>query len=247
MMNVVIVDDEIGARVSLRELVKKNDSLNLIGEANSVQEGMELVIKEKPELILLDIELNDGIGFDLIDKIKEKGISCHIIFCTSHDSYAIRAIKYAALDYLLKPILETEFNQAIKVASERGIKVSTELLSNLYSNISSKKKHKIALLAQGKYVFVELSEVKYIKSDNHYCTVHLSNGSQYFVSKSMKDFDNLLGGPQFIRVHRECMINIDYVHSYSRDEGGLVTMVDGECIPVSRRRKQIVEQYLLSS
>lgn len=242
MIKAVIIDDEASGREFLSGCLSTIDTVQCLGEADGVESGIELINNVNPDLVFLDIEMGDGTGFDLLDKIGRTDF--HVIFATSHTSFTLKAIKYSALDYLLKPIDPEELKEAIdKVELQDDQSMLIEnLIKSLKSNSDTKR---IALLTHGKYEFIEPENIICIKSDNRYTEVTTTD-KEMFVSKSIKEFEEILNPTQFIRIHREYMINIEFVKFYSRDDGGVVTLVNDKAIPVARRKKAMVEEILLS-
>lgn len=242
MIRVVTVDDQESARNVIKNLAQVHGGIEIIGEADGVQAGVDLINSLKPDLAFLDIEMEDGTGFDILDKLGDTNTK--VIFATSHDSFMLKAIRYSAIDYLLKPVDETEFIEAVnRVEVDES---QQDLLNNLKEAIRENRQTKrMALYTHGKYEFVEPDSIICVKSDNKYCEVSVE-GKDMFVSKSIKEFEELLDPSKFVRVHREYLINAEAVKSYSKEDGGIITMINDKSIPVSRRRKQMVEEILFA-
>lgn len=238
MLRTLIVDDEARSRKALANLIDYYcEDVLLIGEATDVQSGIDKIQKLEPDLVLLDVEMPDGNAFDLLRAFEE--IDFGIIFTTAHQEYALQAIKYSALDYLLKPVDPDELKAAIEKASqskknELGIKLKA------YSeNINSKTgPRKIVLNTSNTIYVVNLDEIIRCESDQNYTKIHIQNRETVVVSKTLKEFDELLGDQGFFRVHQSHLINLGYIDHYEKGLGGNVVMKNRIKIPVSSRRKE---------
>lgn len=241
MIRAIIIDDEKQARNVVRGLAEANPNIDIIGEANGVEAGLELIRQSKPNIVFLDVEMDDGTGFDLLDQIGK--VDFKVIFTTSHNAFMLRAIRYSALDYLLKPVGEEEFNAAVDRYEPDNY--GQDLLNNLVQSIQQKETSKrIALYTNGEYQFVKIDDIISIQSDHKYCRV-FTNTAKLFVSKSIKEFEQILDPEQFVRVHREYIVNKEFIKLYNKEGNGEITLYNGQIILISRRRKQLVEEALL--
>jgi len=195
----------------------------------------------KPDVIFLDIQMPDGSGFTLLEKLKD--IDFDIIFTTAFDQYAIRAIKYSALDYLLKPISPDDLVAAVEKVRQR--KLGTKINQNikvLLENINKPEKEspKIILSTSDKIHVVEISNITRCESDNYYTRFYFKEGDPILISKTLKENEELLKEHNFIRPHKSHLININYIKAFLRIDNGYIQMTDNSKIPVSRRKKEMI-------
>ncbi len=237
MHRAIIVDDESKARTTLRNLLEQHCSsrVTVIGEADCVKKGLEVIDTLKPDLVFLDIQMPDGTGFDLLKQLPE--INFKIIFASAYDKFAIQAFKFSALDYLLKPIeAENLIEACAKLDQTDRFKELNKKLQVLLSNKNSFEK--IALPALDGIIFVKISEIVRCESDDNYTSVFLRNGEKIVVSRTLKEYDEMLTPFNFFRIHKSHLINLGYLKRYKKGEGGFVIMEDGAELEVSRRRKE---------
>jgi len=239
MIRAVIVDDELKGRETLRTLIMRHcKGIEVVGMADSVASGVTLIRNAAPDLVFLDIEMPGGKGFDLLDKVKDKNFE--IIFTTAYSQYAIKAIRFSALDYLLKPVNPQELQDAVlKVAQLLSASTSNRrnvdaLLSNLKENNEPKK---LALPNTEGVAFVNLDEIIRCMADANYTGIYLMSGKKILVARTLKDYEELLSEDDFCRVHHAHLINLRHVREYIKGEGGTVLMSDGTRVEVSRRKK----------
>jgi len=238
----IVVDDIPEALQMLsNDIEKHHPEITLIGKANSVISAAKLLQKNHPDILFLDIMLGDGTGFDILEivpKLKSK-----IIFVTASDEYAIKAFKFAAIDYILKPYSNEDLANAIKKAKEQ-IQPNKEQLSVLQDSIKNPRStsQKISLHTSEKIIVVQISEILRCKSDNNYTTFYLENGQRILVSKTLKYYADMLKEHQFIRVHQSHLINIKYIKEFIKSDGGYLILKDKTNIPVSvRKRNEVME------
>ncbi|NDV59380.1 LytTR family DNA-binding domain-containing protein [Bacteroides sp. 519] len=242
-ISVLIVDDEFGNRENVRRMMEKFfPHLILLPDCASVQEAQEVIGQQSPDIILLDICLGDKTGFNLLESLGNA--SPEVIFITAYDQYAIKAIRFSALDYLLKPIdpqeLVSAVNKAINIII--GKQQNLRMQNLLQNNIRPDRKKKIALAVVDRIEFVEINNIIRCESDSNYTTFYLKNGEKLIVSKTLKEFDELLTPYNFLRIHQSHLINMEEVKSFVKTEGGYIRMNDGAIISISRqRRAQVME------
>lgn len=239
MIRVVIVDDELFARETLEVYVKRFPSkVELVGMATNAEEGFEVINREKPDVVFLDVEMPGGNGFDLLGMFDE--ISFYVIFTTAYDYYAIRAIKYSALDYVLKPVHVTELERAIDVAIERK-KIDRQLnVKTLLEQVENPDKMDKIVLPSSRdtYQNVLLSNILYLMADGSYTVFTLLNGDKVMTSKNLKEYEDLLIDKSFVRVHKSYIINLIHITEYVKSRNAQVKMTDGTLIGISRLRKE---------
>ncbi len=244
MIRVAIIDDEAAGRGIVLKNIERyfKTELEIVGEADSVKSGVMLINKVKPQLVFLDIRMQDGTGFDILDMLPE--IDFVVVFVTSYDSYAIKAIKYSALDYILKPVDPDEFKNAVESAIEKiGSQLFTAQIENLKDE--NKRFNKLALPSQEGVYLVNVDDVICCEADNNYTHFFLVGGIKYLVSRTLKEFDDILSNRQFCRVHKSYLINLNHVVKYVQGEGGYVILTEKHKIDVSRRRKDELLKRLL--
>jgi two-component system, LytTR family, response regulator len=246
MIKAVIIDDEKKSRELLNTMITKHcPELSIVGMGESVETGAELIRKSNPDLIFLDIEMSDGTGFDLIEKVQ--GLNAGIIFTTAYDRYAVKAIKYSALDYLLKPIDIEELKAAVSKVSERKNNMANmENLQYLLQNFrkADDSYTKITLPTGNAYEIVNVKDIIRCEAEGSYTNFMLTNSRKLLVSFSLKHYEDLLPSEQFIRVHHHHLININHVVRFLKADGGYAVMSDGSEIEISRRKKDAFLQRL---
>lgn len=242
-MNVLIVDDNIRECEMIRSLLNlTNCRTKCVGEAHSVQEGIEMTREHEPDLILLDIELPDGMGFDILNACKD--LYHHVIFITAHDHYAIRALKYSAFDYLMKPVEHDDFIRAVERLYTRNLELERTKMDILLNNLNEKHERRMGIWCQDGLHFIDVRDINYIKADGSYSRIYLSNEKMFMATKLLKEFEFLSESDTFVRTHNSYLVNIRNVKSYSRKHGGSLTVVGDTEIPVSRGRKEEVMRRL---
>lgn len=234
----MIIDDEQSGREILQSIITQFcPTVKIIGEADGVRTGEELILKQKPNVILLDVNMQDGTGFDLLKKLPVHDFK--IIFITAFQEHAIKAFEFSAIDYLLKPVEASRLIDALGKASDIIERSDLELkLSSLLSNINTSPldQKKIVLKTSERIYAVEIKEIIRCESDGSYTKFYLSDGKKILVSRQLKEFDDLLNGNPFIRVHQSHLININYFDYFEKSED-MVFMKDKTSVPVSTRKK----------
>lgn len=239
MINAAIIDDEPrNIRVIKTMLNDFCPQVHLIGEARNSTEGKELILKKKPELVFLDIEMPFGNGFDLLNALMP--IDFEVIFVTAFDKYMLQALKYSALDYLLKPVNIEELKAAVQNAEQRIKKNSINqqlsiLLENFKKQDSALKK--IAVPTANGFDFILIEDIVRCEAQGAYTRIYLRDSKKLLVSKPLKDYENLLPGNIFLRVHNSHLVNLNFIKKYNRGRGGYIEMDDGTTLEVATRRK----------
>jgi two-component system, LytTR family, response regulator len=244
MIKAVIIDDEPAMQeVNSRLLSEYFPSIQLVGTANSVQNAVGLIAAKNPDLVLLDIELTDGTGFQLLQKLQPYNFK--VVFITGFDSFAIKAIKFSALDYILKPVNETEFQQAIHRAVQmidknESTQQQVDVLMDSYKHEVQSKK--LVLRTSESLHIVNVGDIYFCKSDNSYTTFYFRGDEKILVSKSLKDYEGLLNEYGFYRVHQSFLVNLNHIKKVDKTDGGFVIMKNKKEIPVSlRQMKKLIE------
>ncbi len=239
----VIIEDVEAARDNLASLIENYcPSVQLVGSASSVVEGLKLIKKEQPEILFLDIELGDETAFDLLDVLPE--MESQVIFTTGSGEYAIRAFRYAAIDYLLKPIDPEELVQAVeRHAASKGIAREQLAILGAQTGIDAVPE-RIVLKTLDKMYLIEISDIQRCEADGNYTMFHIEGRSPILVTKTLKDYDKLLDPAGFLRVHQSHLVNISWISEFVKVDGGYLVMRDGAKIPVSTRRRAYVVSEL---
>lgn len=243
-INTVIIDDEEKSRQTLRQMLSLFcENVQIIGEAKDVRTGVELLSIVKPNLVFLDIKMPDGNGFDLLKKLEKR--SFNLVFTTAYDQYAIKAFKFNAIDYLLKPIDTDELKTAVKKAENNPV-TNEANVDNLIHNINDSKKEeqKIILSTSEGMHIIKVKNIIRCQADDYYTNFYLNDGRKIMLSKTLKENEELLAEYNFIRPHRSHLVNIAYIKKYVKSDGGYIVLADGTQIPVSRRKKDVMVEYL---
>ncbi len=242
----IIIDDIEQARITLRQDLETYASdFEVAGEASGVVEGAKLLKNLQPDILFLDIQMQDGSGFDLLDLLPE--IRFKIIFITASDAHAIQAFRYAAIDYLLKPIDPDELQEALKRFRESHINENDkyQFLNERLKN-HSKPNERLALHSQDKIQIVEIERIVRCESSVNYTTFFFEDGDQVVVTKTLKEFEDLLGDQGFYRVHQSHLVNTRFIREFVKSEGGHLVLRDKTLIPVSVRKRPEVMKMLES-
>lgn len=242
-MKVIIVDDESSVRNSISAILNdKYPEIDIIALAGTVEDGFNAIQEHHPDLLFLDVEMPDGTGFDLLNKLPE--IDFKVIFITAHQEYALGAIKVSALDFVLKPFDAGDISEAVDKAN-RLINTEEEQLKmkTLQENLTNKKVLKRIVLHTAENLhIVEIQDIIRAEADSNYTRFILSDGNKIMVSRTIKEFDNLLSGSGMIRVHQSHLVNIHWVNRFVKRDGGYLLLKDKSKIPVSQNlRKQVIQ------
>lgn len=246
MLRVLIIDDEPIIRKDMEMLLRKHDDLVVVGACGSIKEASVLLQTTSPDLLLLDIQLSDGTGLDLLQELDH--IPFQVIFITAYNQFAIKAIKYGALDYLLKPIDELELNEALdKVRASRqqvnsNIKDGWNVARSHLSQVNKGMQDRIVLRSQQYLQVVPFEEIVYCQNDGGYTHFFLTSKKKIVVSKSIKEYNDLLPDEQFLRPHQSYLVNVHFIDKFHKD--GYLILRTGEEIPVSTRKKDHVVAFL---
>lgn len=241
-LRTVIVDDEAFARASLLEDLQLHcPDVVVVGHAGSVKEAVQVINREQPQLVFLDIQLGDGTGFEVLERIGPQ-TGCAFVFVTAYDQYAIRAFRYAATDYLLKPINATELGAAVRKVGQ-GTATSPESMRLLLSTLARPRTpDRIAIpTSEGIHVFYA-REIIRCQSDSNYTHIFLESGEKIMAAKTLKDLEEMLAESDFERVHTSHLVNLQHLKKYLTRDGGILILSDNSEVPVSqRKRAQLLE------
>lgn len=245
-MKAYIIDDEPHNVDNLSFLLAQYcPSVQIVGTALNANDGIDYLSKNQIDVLFLDIQMPGKNGFDLLTELKSYGF--RVIFVTAFENYAIRAIKFSALDYLLKPIHSNELIQAVKRAeSDATNRYVEKQIHHLLDSEQNKEKNTIALPLENELRIVKLTDIIYCQSDNNYTWFYLSDGEQILVSRGLFEFDTLLPENSFVRCHQSYIVNIEFVRSLVREGSNTyLKMASNHKIPVSRAKKDVVKAKLL--
>lgn len=243
-MRVVIVDDEKRTRELISKMIESLQlDIEVVGEGESVDTGVRLIESQQPDLVLLDIQLSDGNGFDIIKALSHRNFQ--VIFITAHEEYAIKAIKFSALDYVLKPIDVNELRGALTRALASQETQSTEKQYDaLQHNTSGLPKKRLVLKTAESVFVMDLDDIIRCESERNYTRFFFTSGNRVLVSKTLKEYETILSGGQFMRISQSHIINLAHVDRYDKIDGGSVVMKDNSHIPLSPTKKELFFQLL---
>lgn len=248
-MNAIIVDDEPHNIENLQILLQRHcPNIHVIATADDMELALDMINTQKPDVVFLDIILGKQTGFDLLAQLQRRDFE--VIFVTAFDHYGVRAVKSAALDYLLKPVDITELKAAVDKASEKvkQKKKNTQLDFLMdYIIQQGKAPGKVALPLRNEVRYIEISHIVRCEATNSYTWFYLTNKEKILVSKSLKEYDDLFNTQGFVRCHQSHLVNISFVKSMLREDSGALLMQDGEKIPISKAKKDMVKEALLKS
>ncbi|MBK7123182.1 MAG: response regulator [Chitinophagaceae bacterium] len=239
MISAIIIDDETKGRTALRAKIQAYcPQIKIIAEASSAQDAILLIQQHKPQLIFLDIEMPRMNGFEMLNALKEKNF--YIIFTTAYDQYAIKAIKYSAFDYLLKPIDIEELKIAvahIELKESNQTKKQVELLAQ---NMQHPKKqlNKLAIPTLEGLLFFDINDIIHLEANSNYTLIHFTGTPKITASKTLKEFEDILPESIFFRTHHSHLINLNYIKRYIKGDGGQIELQNGNFVDVSRRKKE---------
>ena len=238
MQKAVIIDDEAKGRLALKEKLKQYcPGVEVVAEASNGKEGIAAIEMHHPQIIFLDIEMPVMNGFEMLNNISDKNF--HIIFTTAYDQYAIKAIKYAAFDYLLKPIDIEELKTSVLKLDTKETLQTGKQIELLQQNMQQPKKnlHKLAIPTLEGLFFYDINDVVHLEANSNYTHIHFLNKTKILASKTLKEFEELLPGDIFFRPHHSHLINLNYIKRYIKGDGGQIELQNGTYVDVSRRKK----------
>jgi two-component system LytT family response regulator len=240
MIKCILVDDESNSLEMMEWLLKTYcPEVTIQAMCNSAEAGIEAIHKHKPDVVFLDIEMPHMNGFDMLEQFDR--LFFDVVFCTAYDQFAIKAFKYSALNYLLKPVDPDDLKETIRRIDERKGVPTREQIELLLQNVKGANKStvsRIALTTNDGMIFVSTQDIIYCEAESNYTNIMLAGGKKIMVSKVLKDIDEALTGPDFFRVHNSFLINLNRIKKFVRGEGGYVIMDNDATISISRSRRQ---------
>jgi len=245
-MRAILVDDEAPNLENLKILLNKNcPDIKVVASVSNIGEALTQINLHRPDLLFLDIQMGKTTGFDLLNQLTEK--TFEVVFVTAYDHYGIQAVKFAALDYLLKPVDPEELKAAVEKAEIRiKNKIHGEQLNFLLSQIKKSESTipKIALPQQHEIRYVSVEDIVRCVADNTYTFFFLANGDKVLISKPLKEYSDLLKPHGFVRAHQSHLVNPKFVKSWLKEDGGTLLMESGDKIPVSKPNREMVKEVL---
>jgi two-component system, LytTR family, response regulator len=239
MITALIVDDEVDGREAIELAIEKYcPEVSIAGIFATAESGIAGIRQIQPDLVFLDVQMPQMSGFDVLQQLSP--ITFEVIFVSAYDRYAIKAIKFSALDYLLKPVDVDDLIQAVKKVKERlSSRNNSYQYQSVLNNIQAKsgKLEKLAIPSANGIDFFNTGDIIYCRADGSYTTIVLKGQQNCLVSKNLKDFENLLAESGFCRVHHSYLVNLAHVQKYIKGEGGYVMLTDGHHVDISRRKK----------
>ncbi|NIJ52363.1 LytR/AlgR family response regulator transcription factor [Dyadobacter arcticus] len=244
-MRTIIIDDEPdNVELLAFQLARNCQQVEIVGRYTESTEGLEGIRSLKPTLVFLDIEMPVMNGFQLLKKTADLNFS--VIFVTAYDQYAVQAFRFSALDYLLKPIDSDDLIAAVRRA-ENLTKINPhqlDMLRSYHPSTGVSLPDRVAMPHKGGLTFIELRQIIYCEADSNYTRFHLSNGEQYIISKTLGDVQEVLEVREFIRVHRQFMVNIHHIIRLIKGEGTYLQLTNGITVPVARQQKErLLERF----
>jgi two-component system, LytTR family, response regulator len=247
MFETIVIDDEQDTIDFLCGAIEKYcPDARVVGHALNIDDGISEILIKKPSIVFLDINLPGGNGFELLNRIPDRQFE--VIFVTAYNEHAIRAFRYSAIDYILKPVDISELIDAINKATRSFVKTEIKMINVLMENLTSGYK-KLSIPTLKGYEYVAIDDIIRIEADRSYCCFHLTRKRKYTVSKCLNDYHLLLENSSFFRVHNSHLINLKQIKSYIKHDGGYVEMIDGSIVPISRTKKdfflEAIKQHII--
>lgn len=246
MIRTIIVDDEAFSRKNIVLLLQKycSETVEIIGESDNVNDACALITTLQPSLVFLDIEIGYQTGFDVLAKFPQPTFRC--IFITAFDQYALKAIKFCALDYILKPVDHHELQQAVAKATTALQQSDKTNMHNLIENLKkpNHKTNKITIPIINGFKLLAVENILYMEADKDYTFIHCTNNQKLCSTTGLGEYEDILADYSFFRTHHSYIINKDFVTDYIKGDGGEIVLHNGKMIPVSRRKKQSFLDWL---
>jgi two-component system, LytTR family, response regulator len=240
-LKVIIIDDEPDCvRLLELQLNRHCPNVTVIGSTSNSEDGLIMLLKTPPDLLYLDIEMPHLNGFDLLEKVGD--LTFQVVFTTAYDRYAVRAFKFSALDYLLKPIDPVELKATVEKAAQKVQVVQQQLDLLKQQLLSPRRSSKIALPQLNGFIIADIEQIIYCESDSNYTRFHMKNNEQYLICRSLGEVESLLEGYTFFRPHKQFLVNTNEIKRVTRDDGTILELSNGMQVPVSRQKVDSVKQ-----
>jgi two-component system, LytTR family, response regulator len=240
-LKVIIIDDEPDCvRLLELQLNRHCPNVTVIGSTSNSEDGLIMLLKTPPDLLYLDIEMPHLNGFDLLEKVGD--LTFQVVFTTAYDRYAVRAFKFSALDYLLKPIDPVELKATVEKAAQKVQVVQQQLDLLKQQLLSPRRSSRIALPQLNGFIIADIEQIIYCESDSNYTRFHMKNNEQYLICRSLGEVESLLEGYTFFRPHKQFLVNTNEIKRVTRDDGTVLELSNGMQVPVSRQKVDSVKQ-----
>lgn len=245
-MKVLIIDNEVHLRKGLKLMLQSvTNDITAIEEADGVQSGLQAIKVFTPDIVLLDVEMDDGNGFDLLKQLNNPAFQ--LIFVTAHNKYAIEAFQFSAIDYLLKPVdteaLQKSIAKAFLNIRNKDLKLQIDILLQQLAGMQSRDR-KIVLKDVDNTYFIKVPDILYLEAEGTYTKFFFTNAEPMLVSKNLKEYGDILEPLGFLRTHHSFLVNTDKIKLFDKTDGGVLVLDGGFTIPVSQRKKEYVMQML---
>ena len=239
-MKAIIIDDEKRARISLTYILQEYcPEVTVVAECENLPEGIKAIRKQQPDIILLDIEMPGHSGLELLDFFDENEVNFSIIFTTAYNEYALKAFKFSAVDYLLKPIIPEELAEAIQRVAKQ--KQRFENFRAFKENLQQETLTKIAVPSGNTLLFLETNKIMYIKGEGAYSEVFCNDRTKQLISRNLKNFEDILcSDSRFLRIHKSYIVNFNFVTAFNKSDGGSIVLENKIQIPVSPDKSQTI-------
>ena len=239
MLKAIIIDDELKGRIALRQKIADYcPGVEVAGEAAMAEEGIEVIRRLQPQIVFLDIEMPGMNGFEMLKAIDQQNF--HLIFTTAYDQYALKAFRFAAFDYLLKPVDIEELRQAVSRVMQQSQHQTPQKIEALEENLrAGTMLTKIAVPSSNGLFFYNLSDIVCLEAQSNYTVIHFLSDPKLVASRTLKEFEELLPPDSFFRAHHSYIINLHYIKRYIRGDGGQIEMQNGKYIDLARRKKEL--------
>ncbi len=243
MLKVIIIDDEQPARETIKDIIQQfGKDVSVIAEAGTVKEGIEVINKYQPDAVLLDIKLTDGTGFDVLQEVNTDQFKT--IFITAYEEHAIKAFKYCALDYILKPVDSTEVIEALDRAKVKSNEDEFKEMMELFSRSLKGENKKIVLKTAENIHLINIQSIVRCEADRNYTRFYLKDAKTLLISNTLKEYNGMLEGYGFFRAHQSHLVNLNCIERYEKQDGGSIIMDNGDRVPVSHRRRETLLRVL---
>lgn len=241
-MNTLIIDDEWdGIHALTKMLARYCPEVNLCGVGQNIDQARQLLAEQPADLVFLDVQMPEKSGLEMLEEFPGK--TFEVIFVTAHHHYMLQALHFSAVDYLLKPVDEDKLVDAVGRAARRlaigGSARRADAMRHNFRNIGSPAEMRVCLPSVKGFSILKQEEILYCEAERSYTVFHLAQGRSVTVARPLSDYETLLEGTNFLRVHKSFLVNLQYVQEYQRGEGGMLVMCNGDEIEVSRRRKEV--------
>ena len=244
MIKAILIDDERDALEMLEWQLKNHcPEVTIMAKCQSANTGIEAIRLHEPDLVFLDIEMPKKNGFELLEAFPEPKFN--VIFTTAYDQFAIKAFKYAAFDFLLKPIDADDLKETVARYAKKKPSAERSRIESLLRHLQPKKEAKIPLPTQEGILFVDAHTIVHCESSSNYCRIHFTNHTKLLIAKTLKEIEELLKDFQFYRVHHSHLINLQHIARYVKADGGYIEMTDGSSVAISRQKKEEFVTLLL--